>query len=50
MDYDFDLANIVEEVQNLAKEARKDALDVIEKESQIPEVLNVFKKVCADFT
>lgn len=49
MDYDFELANIVEEVQQLAKDARKDALDIIEKESQIPEVLNAFKKVCADF-
>lgn len=46
-EYNFDLANIVEEVQQLAKDARKDTLDIIEQEAKIPEILNAFKKVCA---
>lgn len=43
---DFDLESITLDIQNIAKEARKDALSEIEQDARFPEIVRVFQNVC----
>lgn len=45
-EFNFDLQSIEENIQNIAKDARRDALLEIEQDTKFPEIIKVFQKVC----
>jgi hypothetical protein len=42
----FDLHSIELDIQNIAREARKDALLEMEQDIRFPEIIQVFQNVC----
>lgn len=45
-EFSFDLLSIEQDIQNIAKEARKDVLLEMEQDMKFPEIIQVFRNVC----
>ncbi|MEI8377087.1 MAG: hypothetical protein WCF95_00960 [bacterium] len=45
-EFNFDLQSIEENIQNIAKDARREALIEIEQDTKFPEIIRVFQNVC----
>ena len=45
-EFNFDMLSIEQDIHNIAKEARNDALLEIEQDLKFPEIINVFRNVC----